>query len=415
MAQFGNITNTGKAKISSKYGPRNIGPGRSRNHKGIDISYPSGTSITSPLDGVIERAASNTPKCGGLIVINHGEFNGKKVKSKYCHVKKVNVTKGQEVTKGQIVGISGGGKNDPGRGNSTGPHIHFEIYENGVNVNPQPYYENSPSGQQTQLPSKIDTDNENDMSDDEETAGGSGEKTPKENARQIAKSILLKLFGAGESSTVTPDVVNEILRYKEIISEQTPTFLTPTLTSSTVTSTAKCGPYKSPIEACESRTESNGGVNWSSNNPQAKIYSETEGKIEAITNKGNWGNAVKIGNKEYFWNGSLTKTVRNTTGNREQIGTGNQLFIRSVSSSNQTPPKQGNGKTGTTSQQGNGKTGTTSSTSGYTETAQNAVKGIIRKLMGSEVTEAPQTNMESIEKLKNTISEEIKMFNKLIK
>ena len=93
MAQFGNITNSGKAKISSKYGPRNIGPGRSRNHKGIDIAYPSGTAITSPLDGVVERAASSAPKCGGLLVINHGEFNGKKVKSKYCHVKKINVNK----------------------------------------------------------------------------------------------------------------------------------------------------------------------------------------------------------------------------------------------------------------------------------------------------------------------------------
>ena len=406
MAQFGNITNSGKAKISSKYGPRNIGPGRSRNHKGIDIAYPSGTAITSPLDGVVERAASSAPKCGGLIVINHGEFNGKKVKSKYCHVKKINVNKNQEVTKGQIVGISGGAKGDPGRGNSTGAHIHFEIYENGVNVDPTPYYQNSPSGTQSQLPSKSDLEQEEpeqqngkvDIDTETETSG-----TPKERARDIAKNLLLKLFGVGEPSTVTADVVTEVERYRELMSEQTPTILNNQTTDN-------CPPYNSPIGNCKSRKEENGGITWVGNNENSIIKTETTGKIEVI-NKGNWGNGYKIGNKEYFWNGTFTKTTGTTVSANEQIGTGGILFIRN-SGSNQ-PPKNSqqspiNSITSSMSNSNNTK-------KDYKSQARDIASGLVGKLMGVNQTQAPQTNAESIEKLKNTISEEIKMFNKLIK
>lgn len=56
-------------------------------------------------------------------------------------MKKINVSKGEIVSKGQIVGLTGGGKDDYGRGNSMGPHLHFEFYKDGKVVDPMEYLE----------------------------------------------------------------------------------------------------------------------------------------------------------------------------------------------------------------------------------------------------------------------------------
>jgi biotin carboxyl carrier protein len=104
-------------------------------HKGVDIRASSGTPVKSPESGVIIDAEMRNNACGGTIHIDHQ--NG--YKTRYCHIKQIDVKKGDTVSKGQVIGLSGGDSNDPGKGRSTGPHLHFELYKNGQITNPKNY------------------------------------------------------------------------------------------------------------------------------------------------------------------------------------------------------------------------------------------------------------------------------------
>lgn len=119
-------------KISSKFGQRNGHIG-SKNHKGIDISAPSGTKVYAPTDGKIIEAKDTTPNgCGGFVMIDHGN-----IKTKFCHLRQWVVNRGDIVKKGQLIGYSGGDKTDPYRGTSSGPHLHYEILnQSGIAMNP---------------------------------------------------------------------------------------------------------------------------------------------------------------------------------------------------------------------------------------------------------------------------------------
>ena len=66
-------------------------------------------------------------------IINHGWYKNKRISSLYAHQWKMIVRKGQMVKKGQLIGYVGS------TGYSTGPHLHFEIRENGTPVNPSTY------------------------------------------------------------------------------------------------------------------------------------------------------------------------------------------------------------------------------------------------------------------------------------
>lgn len=121
-------------KLTSPYGPRNIGGNATKNHKGVDLGVPSGTPIYCPADGEVIRSKNVGGKCGGFLKIRH--FNG--YVTKYCHLTNFNVVKkGQKVIKGQLVGKTGGGSNDPYRGNSMGPHLHYEVLRGNDHVDPQ--------------------------------------------------------------------------------------------------------------------------------------------------------------------------------------------------------------------------------------------------------------------------------------
>jgi len=121
-------------KLTSPYGPRNIGGNASRNHMGVDLGVPSGTPIYCPADGEVLKSKNAGGKCGGFLKIRH--FNG--YVTKYCHLTNFNIVKkGQKVIKGQLVGKTGGGKNDPYRGNSMGPHLHYEVLRGNDHVDPQ--------------------------------------------------------------------------------------------------------------------------------------------------------------------------------------------------------------------------------------------------------------------------------------
>jgi peptidoglycan hydrolase-like protein with peptidoglycan-binding domain len=120
----------GDTVITSPYGPRN-----GKTHHGIDLKADSGTPIKSPLDGQIIDAEIRADACGGTIRIQHADG----LTSRYCHCKQINVKNGQSVKKGEIIGLTGGGQGDSGKGRSTGPHLHFELYKNGQIVNPVQY------------------------------------------------------------------------------------------------------------------------------------------------------------------------------------------------------------------------------------------------------------------------------------
>jgi murein DD-endopeptidase MepM/ murein hydrolase activator NlpD len=104
-------------------------------HPGVDIGVPSGTKIQSPADGKVIDAKFKKGACGGTIQVDHQ--NG--FISRYCHAKRIDVNIGDSVKQGQVLGLTGGGSNDIGRGNSRGAHLHFELKKNGSLVNPLKY------------------------------------------------------------------------------------------------------------------------------------------------------------------------------------------------------------------------------------------------------------------------------------
>lgn len=97
-------------------------------HKGIDIARPSNRSILAADNGTVV-SAGYSGGFGNKIEINHN--NG--MKTIYAHLSSINVSVGQTVQRGQQIGIMGS------TGNSTGVHLHFEVYKNGALQNPLNY------------------------------------------------------------------------------------------------------------------------------------------------------------------------------------------------------------------------------------------------------------------------------------
>jgi murein DD-endopeptidase MepM/ murein hydrolase activator NlpD len=125
-----------KTKITSGFGPRNIGGSATKNHKGVDLPASSGSPVYAPADGRVVTAKDTTPNgCGGYVQLDHMSIG---LKTKFCHLKKWLVSQGQEVKKGQLIGYSGGGASDPYRGNSMGAHLHYEVLNSAsIAMNPK--------------------------------------------------------------------------------------------------------------------------------------------------------------------------------------------------------------------------------------------------------------------------------------
>lgn len=115
----------------------NFGEKRSyETHAGVDLATKSGTPVKAIMDGIVEVGdVDHNNMCGGTIDINYG--NG--FWSRFCHMKQINVSKGDKVTAGQVVGLSGGAAGDRGKGNSRGAHLHFTLKKDGKLVNPMDY------------------------------------------------------------------------------------------------------------------------------------------------------------------------------------------------------------------------------------------------------------------------------------
>ena len=100
-----------------------------RNHKGLDIAAPANTEIFAASGGVVTTAGWNSNGYGYYIVIDHGDGH----ETRYAHCNEILVNVGQNVTKGQLIGLVGS------TGRSTGNHLHFEVLCNGSHRNPADY------------------------------------------------------------------------------------------------------------------------------------------------------------------------------------------------------------------------------------------------------------------------------------
>ncbi len=86
-------------------------------HRAVDIALPEGSPVYASDTGTVTYAGWNVYGYGNLIVINHG--NG--YETFYAHLSAINVVPGQIVYQGNVIGATGN------TGNSSGPHIHFEV------------------------------------------------------------------------------------------------------------------------------------------------------------------------------------------------------------------------------------------------------------------------------------------------
>jgi murein DD-endopeptidase MepM/ murein hydrolase activator NlpD len=118
--------------ISSGFGARSAPCGGcSSYHEGIDFVPGAGAPIQAIADGVVSSVVVSNAGLGNHVVVDH-VINGQKVQSVYGHMKygSIKVAQGQQIKVTDIIGLVGS------TGESTGPHLHFEIHLGGVPVDP---------------------------------------------------------------------------------------------------------------------------------------------------------------------------------------------------------------------------------------------------------------------------------------
>lgn len=161
--------------VSSQFGLRDQpAPGASTNHGGIDIAIPEGTNIYACADGTV-TVSQYSDSAGNFITIDHG--NG--YESLYMHNSELLVNVGDTVKKGDLIAHSGN------TGITSGPHLHFQIEENGTKVDPLGFsYNNGMGNGDSSMGTTSDGDTE------QETDGQDGEgnkEEKKENIMDIPK------------------------------------------------------------------------------------------------------------------------------------------------------------------------------------------------------------------------------------
>ncbi|EKZ4333570.1 peptidoglycan DD-metalloendopeptidase family protein [Listeria monocytogenes] len=111
-------------RMTSGYGPRTVF-GKQEFHKGIDYGAPTGTPLPAQYGGKVSRAGT-AGGFGNLVSITAG----KGIENLYGHLSKILTSAGSVVKAGQIIGLVGS------TGRSTGPHVHYQVNQNGKPVNP---------------------------------------------------------------------------------------------------------------------------------------------------------------------------------------------------------------------------------------------------------------------------------------
>jgi murein DD-endopeptidase MepM/ murein hydrolase activator NlpD len=119
-------------KISSPFGMRNHPVLRKRRmHWGVDFPLPEGTHIRATAPGRVKDTAEQEGRSsyGLYVVIEHDSI----YTTLYAHLSEVFVSPGQQVQIGDTIGLSGN------TGLTSGPHLHYEVFENGKRVNPNKF------------------------------------------------------------------------------------------------------------------------------------------------------------------------------------------------------------------------------------------------------------------------------------
>jgi murein DD-endopeptidase MepM/ murein hydrolase activator NlpD len=94
-------------------------------HNGLDFGVVVGTPVETTMNGKVTYAGWNNQGYGNLVIVQNGEY-----KTYYAHLSSIPVSVGDSVTAGSTIGLSGN------TGNSTGPHLHYEIRKNNVAIDP---------------------------------------------------------------------------------------------------------------------------------------------------------------------------------------------------------------------------------------------------------------------------------------
>ena len=118
------LTTIYSPRLSSKYGMRRHPIKRKKQmHWGNDYSVPQGSPLMILKKGSVKDAKIRNNACGGTLKIEMVDGNS----IRFCHLSNLKVNKGDQISAGQIVALTGGAKHSVGAGSSTGPHLHFEF------------------------------------------------------------------------------------------------------------------------------------------------------------------------------------------------------------------------------------------------------------------------------------------------
>jgi murein DD-endopeptidase MepM/ murein hydrolase activator NlpD len=94
-------------------------------HLALDFGTPVGTNVKATMDGKVVYAGWNNEGYGNLVIVENGPY-----RTYYAHLSEIPVQLGESVTAGTTVGLSGN------TGNSTGPHLHYEVRYQGNHIDP---------------------------------------------------------------------------------------------------------------------------------------------------------------------------------------------------------------------------------------------------------------------------------------
>ena len=123
-----------KYRLSDSFRHRDIHPvlGTPRMHYGQDFAVPHGTEVYVTGNGTVFETGWSAGGLGNYIVIDHGYG----IRTTYGHLSRINVLKGRQVRRGDLIGLSGN------TGLSSGPHLHYEVNQFGQHRNPTHFFNN---------------------------------------------------------------------------------------------------------------------------------------------------------------------------------------------------------------------------------------------------------------------------------
>jgi len=124
-------------KITAKFQDEKYKKAFGKSHNAVDFFAPQGTEIFAPANGIVKKTASNGYGYSYLI-LEHGED----FFTVLGHLSAISVNEGQEISRGDLIGKTGGERGRRGAGYFTsGPHLHFEVFHEGEFVDPMRFFE----------------------------------------------------------------------------------------------------------------------------------------------------------------------------------------------------------------------------------------------------------------------------------